>query len=79
MSAPHQVFMLQLRIKSETGDIHFFSAFLRTGIVLTKPGKKVVEKGHPEEWPLALPQKIHYERAVKKDGVEQRPRMSFLK
>lgn len=32
---------------------------------MPKPAKKVIEKGHPEEWPMILPQVIHHERAVK--------------
>jgi hypothetical protein len=45
--------------------ICFYSAFLRTGIVLPKPCKKVIENGHPEDWPLILPQVIHHESAEK--------------
>jgi hypothetical protein len=57
--------MLRLFPKTETVGNLYYSAFLRTGIVLPKPVKKAIEKGHSEEWPMILPQVIHHERAVK--------------
>ena len=39
--------------------------------------QQVIEKGHPEEWPLILPQVIHHKKAVKKDGEGKDPEVTL--